>query len=175
MLLRFLGKRNVEYIGWRMIIIECSRTRRVMNVEEAKLERYLHDATHPRDMAWMGPISRSGQMWSQTGFRVNLFLGLRLCSPGTAWRRRSWTASTWPGPWTGSGTWRTDTTWRGLATTKWRNNLYWSVLSCIFYTLQLLILLAQLIAQWYLLYYRLFTTFIIMEDIFMKDALRIET
>ena len=58
MLLRFLGKRNVGFIGWRMIIIECSRTRRVMNVEEAKLERYLHDATHPRDMAWMGPISR---------------------------------------------------------------------------------------------------------------------
>ena len=58
--LRLLGKRNVGYfIGWRMIIIECSRTRRVMNVEEAKLERYLHEATHPRDMAWMGPISRS--------------------------------------------------------------------------------------------------------------------
>ena len=100
-----------------------------------------------------GPVKYDHKLSS-----VNLILGLRLCSPGTAWRRRSWTASTWPGPWTGSGTWRTDTTWRGLATTKWRNNLYWSVLSCIFYTLQLLILLAQLIAQWYLLYYLLFTT-----------------
>ena len=29
-----------------------------MNVEEAKLERYLHEATHPQAMAWMGPISR---------------------------------------------------------------------------------------------------------------------
>ena len=33
-----------------------------MNVEEAKLERYLHEATHPRDMAWMEPISRSAEM-----------------------------------------------------------------------------------------------------------------
>ena len=33
-----------------------------MNVEEAKLERYLHEATHPRDMAWMEPISRSSEM-----------------------------------------------------------------------------------------------------------------
>ena len=49
-------------IEWRMIIIDCFRTRRAMNVEEAKLERYLHEATHPRDLAWMGPISRSGEV-----------------------------------------------------------------------------------------------------------------
>ena len=46
----------------RMIIFENFRTRRAMNVEEAKLERYLHEATHPRDLAWMGPISRSGEV-----------------------------------------------------------------------------------------------------------------
>ena len=89
-----------------------------MNVEEAKLERYLHEATHPRDMAWMEPISRSGEMKWSDGHLHHLVLGPRLFSPGTAWRRQSWIASTWPGPWTGSGTWRTDRTWRGLATTK---------------------------------------------------------
>ena len=41
--------------------MDCFRTRRAMNVEEAKLERYLHEATHPRDLAWMGPISRSAE------------------------------------------------------------------------------------------------------------------
>ena len=41
-----------------------------MNVEEAKLERYLHEATHPRDLAWMGPISRSGEVWSSDGFFI---------------------------------------------------------------------------------------------------------
>lgn len=40
------------------------KTRRAMNVEEAKLERYLHEATHPRDMAWMEPISRSAALFS---------------------------------------------------------------------------------------------------------------
>ena len=34
------------------------RTRRAMKVEEAKVERYLHDATHPSDMAWLDPISK---------------------------------------------------------------------------------------------------------------------
>ena len=29
-----------------------------MKVEEAKVERYLHDATHPSDMAWLHPISK---------------------------------------------------------------------------------------------------------------------
>ena len=29
-----------------------------MKVEEAKVERYLHEATHPSDMAWLDPISK---------------------------------------------------------------------------------------------------------------------
>ena len=83
---------------------------------------------------------------------ISQCLGPQLFSQGTAWRRRSWTASTWPGPWTSSGTWRTDRTWRELVTT-----------NCVLF--QLYILLAQLIAQWYSLNY-LYNIF--MEDNFMR-------
>ena len=51
----------MERENYKRWVFLCFRTRRAMNVEEAKLERYLHEATHPRDLAWMGPISRSAE------------------------------------------------------------------------------------------------------------------
>ena len=45
-----------------------------MKVEEAKVERYLHDATPPSDMAWLDPISKwvSTQLGSRHVHRLQV-------------------------------------------------------------------------------------------------------
>ena len=49
--------------------ISNARQKKLLNVEEAKVERYLSETVEPSNLAWMKPISKSAVLFSNDSCR----------------------------------------------------------------------------------------------------------
>merc|ERR1712198_409686 len=54
------------------------KQRKLMNVDEVRAARYLHEAMHPRDMSWMSSISRSAELFSSDSCRKAILDSLNM-------------------------------------------------------------------------------------------------